>query len=198
MNEFDDYDERRDMNRSPWATLVAFIIGMSFIAVVAYVLLIKPDSIGNMIDAANMRNSYEDLLSKKQARIAELESILEQERATHKKEMDTRLKNLEDYEAQWTTEKANADNYKALYETEAKKRKALEETSTSIEQYKAEQEKVLHLSIGGLASNPIDSLSPRIDFFAGAGMKQWRILAGAGIGLDAVPSVSLGFEWNFR
>lgn len=186
------------MNKSPWGSLVAFIIGITFLAIVVYALFIKPDSIGDMIESVQMKNEYEEMLAKKQARITELEGTLEKEREEHKQEMETRTANLENYEAWYNEEKQNAEAYKAKYESEAKKSKSLEAAAASLEQYKAGQEKMLHLSIGGLASNPTDSLSPRIDLFAGAGMRQWRVLAGAGIGLDAVPFVSLGFEWNFR
>lgn len=212
-----DYDAMPtgpDRNRSQWPKIVACLIGLCVTLGLLYCIFYRPDIYVDMMQHLENREAYAKETEKAKGEAAKLKMQVVDLKAqladsdSFAQSLHSNLQAAQEEQdalrSQIEAKDTEMDAIKSqIAELQDKLDAATAETSdlsARLEDYDASLARRWHLSLGGYVSHPLtldDGINPSITGIVGLGRGHVQLLAGAGVDLDGVVSISVGTMWTW-
>lgn len=210
--DYDAMPHEPNSGRSTWPKVVACLIGICVTLGLLYCIFYRPDIYVDMMQHLENREAYAKETEKAKGEAAKLKMQVVELKAqladsdSFAQSLHANLQAAQDeQEALRSQIEAKDAEIEAIQsqvaEIQDKLDAATAETSdlsARLEDYDASLARRWHLSLGGYVSHPLDDgINPSITGLVGVGRGHVQLLAGAGVDLDGVVSISVGTMWTW-
>lgn len=208
-----DYDAMpQEPKRSTWPKVVACMIGICVTLGLLYCIFYRPDIYVDMMQHLENREAYAKETEKAKGEAAKLKMQVVDLKAqladsdSFAQSLHSNLQAAQEEQdalrSQIEAKDTEMDAIKSqVAELQGKLDAATAETSdlsARLEDYDASLARRWHLSLGGYVSHPLDDgINPSITGLVGVGRGHIQLLAGAGVDLNGVVSISVGTMWTW-
>lgn len=212
-----DYDAMPtgpDRNRSQWPKIVACLIGLCVTLGLLYCIFYRPDIYVDMMQHLENREAYakeaegakakaaslEKQVGELKAQLADSDSFAQSLHAnlqSAEEQQEAIRSQVEAKDAELAAVKSQVTELQGKLDTVTADRDAL---ASDLDEYDVALARRWHLSLGGYVSHPfslVDGINPSITGLVGVGRGHVQLLAGAGVDLDGVVSISVGTMWTW-
>lgn len=212
-----DYDAMPtgpDRNRSQWPKIVACLIGLCVTLGLLYCIFYRPDIYVDMMQHLENREAYakeaegakakaaslEKQVGELKAQLADSDSFAQSLHAnlqSAEEQQEAIRSQVEAKDAELAAVKSQVTELQGKLNTVTADRDAL---ASDLDEYDVALARRWHLSLGGYVSHPfslVDGINPSITGLVGVGRGHVQLLAGAGVDLDGVVSISVGTMWTW-
>lgn len=212
-----DYDAMPtgpDRNRSQWPKIVACLIGLCVTLGLLYCIFYRPDIYVDMMQHLENREAYAKETEKAKgeaaklkmqvvdlkAQLADSDSFAQSLHAnlqSAEEQQEAIRSQVEAKDAELAAVKSQVTELQGKLDTVTADRDAL---ASDLDEYDVALARRWHLSLGGYVSHPfslVDGINPSITGLVGVGRGHVQLLAGAGVDLDGVVSISVGTMWTW-
>ena len=212
-----DYDAMPtgpDRNRSQWPKIVACLIGLCVTLGLLYCIFYRPDIYVDMMQHLENRDAYakeaegakakaaslEKQVGELKAQLADSDSFAQSLHAnlqSAEEQQEAIRSQVEAKDAELAAVKSQVTELQGKLDTVTADRDAL---ASDLDEYDVALARRWHLSLGGYVSHPfslVDGINPSITGLVGVGRGHVQLLAGAGVDLDGVVSISVGTMWTW-
>ena len=210
-----DYDAMpQEPKRSTWPKVVACMIGICVTLGLLYCIFYRPDIYVDMMQHLENREAFAKEAEEAKAKAASLETQVVELKAqladsdSFAQSLHSNLQAAQEEQAalrsQVEAKDAEIQTLDARNrETEARLDAVSQERDAAvgkIDDFEGALTRRWHLSVGGYVSHPLtldDGINPSITGLVGVGRGHVQLLAGAGVDLDGVVSISVGTMWTW-
>lgn len=212
--DYDAMPTRPDRNRSQWPKIVACLIGLCVTLGLLYCIFYRPDIYVDMMQHLENREAYakeaegakakaaslEKQVGELKAQLADSDSFAQSLHAnlqSAEEQQEAIRSQVEAKDAELAAVKSQVTELQGKLDTVTADRDAL---ASDLDEYDVALARRWHLSLGGYVSHPfslVDGINPSITGLVGVGRGHVQLLAGAGVDLDGVVSISVGTMWTW-
>lgn len=212
--DYDAMPTRPDRNRSQWPKIVACLIGLCVTLGLLYCIFYRPDIYVDMMQHLENREAYakeaegakakaaslEKQVGELKAQLADSDSFAQSLHAnlqSAEEQQEAIRSQVEAKDAELAAVKSQVAELQGKLDTVTADRDAL---ASDLDEYDVALARRWHLSLGGYVSHPfslVDGINPSITGLVGVGRGHVQLLAGAGVDLDGVVSISVGTMWTW-
>lgn len=214
MMEYDDPPRVSKRDKSYVAKIFACLAGLAITLLVLYCIFYRPDIYVEMMRHLENRETYakeadaarkeaarlEKQVGELRAQLADSDSFAQSLHAnlqSAEEQQEAIRSQVEAKDAELAAVKSQVTELQGKLDTVTADRDAL---ASDLDEYDVALARRWHLSLGGYVSHPfslVDGINPSITGLVGVGRGHVQLLAGAGVDLDGVVSISVGTMWTW-